>query len=79
MLHRARHPIAALLVIGHVQCFVTLEDAARHVQQLLPAEQHAPHWQLAVATLIDCAEGRDFLMHARIAMLRALNHGAPGN
>jgi hypothetical protein len=23
------------------------------------------------------AEGRDFLMHARIAMLRAINHGQP--
>ncbi len=27
--------------------------------------------------LIDAAEGRNFMMHARIAMLRALNHGKP--
>jgi hypothetical protein len=56
---------------------VTLEDAARHIQNLAEADQQHPHWQLAVAVLIDCAEGRDFRMHARIAVLRALNHGRP--
>jgi hypothetical protein len=53
----------------------TLEDAARYIQRLPKAEQQRPHWQLAVETLIDCAEGRDFLMRARIGMLRALNAG----
>jgi len=33
----------------------------------------AQQWQTAVACLIGAAEGRDFLMHARIGMLRALN------
>jgi hypothetical protein len=27
--------------------------------------------------LIDAAEGRNFIMHARIAVLKALNHGKP--
>jgi hypothetical protein len=31
----------------------------------------------ACGILIDAAEGRDFVMHARIAMLRAVNHGLP--
>ena len=35
---------------------------------------NSAHWQLAVETLINSAEGRDFLMHARIADFRALNH-----
>jgi hypothetical protein len=30
-------------------------------------------WQTAISCLIGAAEGRDFLMHARIGMLRALN------
>ena len=38
---------------------VTLEDAALYIQKLSKAEQLRAHWQLAVATLIDCAEGRD--------------------
>lgn len=56
---------------------VTLKDAARHIQKLRKAEQELPHWQLAAEILIKAAEGRDFLMHARIAMLKALNHGKP--
>lgn len=55
----------------------TLEDAARHIQKLTKAEQAKLHWQTAVSVLIAAAEGHDFLMHARIAMLRALNHGRP--
>jgi hypothetical protein len=44
----------------------------------LPKKAHdAPHWQLAMEQLIDAAEGRNFIMHARIAMLKALNHGKP--
>jgi hypothetical protein len=35
------------------------------------------HWQLAMAILIAAAEGRDFVMHDRIAVLKALNHGKP--
>lgn len=38
----------------------TLDDAARFIQKLPKAEQQRAHWQLAVQTLIDCAEGRDF-------------------
>jgi hypothetical protein len=33
-----------------------------------------PEWQTAIAFLIGAAEGRDFLMHARIGVMRALNH-----
>ncbi|WP_309142533.1 hypothetical protein [Bradyrhizobium sp. sGM-13] len=56
---------------------VTLMDAADYITKLPKAEQRLAHWQLAVETLINCAEGRDFLMHARIGMLRALNAGKP--
>jgi hypothetical protein len=55
----------------------TLEEAARHIQRLPKTEHDLDHWQLAGTVLIAAAEGRDFLMHARIAMLRALNHGKP--
>jgi hypothetical protein len=52
---------------------VTLEDAAAYIMKLPKAEQDLEEWQTAVGCLIGAAEGRDFLMHARIGMLRALN------
>jgi hypothetical protein len=35
------------------------------------------HWQTAIHCLIGAAEGRDFLPHARVGILRALNVGKP--
>jgi hypothetical protein len=52
---------------------VTLLDAATFIMKLPKAEQNLPEWQTAIARLKGAAEGRDFLMHARIGMLRALN------
>ena len=57
---------------------VTLQDAASYVIKLPKAEQNLPEWQTATACLIGAAEGRDFLMHARIGMLRALNRNVAG-
>jgi hypothetical protein len=45
---------------------VTLEDAAKYIQKLPKAEQQLGEWQTAIGCLIGAAEGRDFLMHARI-------------
>ena len=53
---------------------VTLEDAATYIMNLSKAEQDLPEWQTATGCLIGAAEGRDFVMHARIGGLRALNH-----
>jgi hypothetical protein len=52
---------------------VTLKDAADYVMKLPKAEQNLEEWQTATGCLIGAAEGRDFLMHARIGVLRALN------
>jgi hypothetical protein len=52
---------------------VTFKDAANYIQKLPKAEQDLVEWQAATACLIGAAEGRDFIMHARIGMLRALN------
>ena len=52
---------------------VTLEDAAAYIMKLPKAEQALEEWQTAIGCLIGAAEGRDFLMHSRIGMLRALN------
>jgi hypothetical protein len=52
---------------------VTLQDAATYIMNLPKAEQNLPEWQTAIRCLLGAAEGRDFLMHARIGMLRALN------
>jgi hypothetical protein len=52
---------------------VTLKDAADYIMKLPKAEQDLPEWHTAAACLIGAAEGRDFMMHARIVVLRALN------
>ena len=57
---------------------LTLKDAAAYIMALPKKVHDAPHWQLAMAQLIDAAEGRNFIMHARIAVLRAMNYGSPG-
>jgi hypothetical protein len=54
-----------------------LEDAARFIYNLPRVDQESLHWQLAIETLINAADGRDFLMHARIAVLKALNQSKP--
>lgn len=51
----------------------TLRDAATYITRLPKAEQNLPEWQTAIACLIGAAEGRDFLLHARVGVLRALN------
>ena len=56
---------------------LTLKDAADYIMKLPKKVHDAPHWQLAMEQLIDTAEGRNFVMHARIAVLRALNHSLP--
>ena len=52
---------------------LTLRDAADFIMKLPKAEQDLEEWQTAIACLIGAAEGRDFMMHARIGVLRALN------
>jgi hypothetical protein len=52
---------------------LTLKDAANYVMKLPKAEQKLEEWQTATAILIRAAEGRDFLMHARIGVLRAIH------
>lgn len=51
---------------------VTLQDAG-YIMKLPKAEQNLAEWQTAVRCLIGAAEGRDFLMHARIGVMKALN------
>ena len=53
----------------------TLRDAANYIQRLPKAQQRLPPWQTAVEALIVAAEGRGPLLHARVGMLRAMNHG----
>jgi hypothetical protein len=55
----------------------TLRDAGVHILALPPAEAEREHWQIAMEFLISAAEKGGIVMMARIAMLRALNHGDP--
>jgi hypothetical protein len=49
----------------------TLEDAAGHIMNLPKAEQDLEEWQTATGCLIGAAEGRDFVMHSRIGVMRS--------
>jgi hypothetical protein len=54
----------------------TLQDAADDILKLPNTQQNLRHWQIAVEMLIRAAEGSPaWLMLARIAMLKAMNHG----
>lgn len=55
-----------------------LQEAADFILALPKAEQHSPRWQAAVQCLIMAAEDQGPMLHARIAMLRALNGVEPG-
>lgn len=59
------------------RALITLADCGRHMLALRKAEQATPHWQTAAACVLGAAEGREPLLHARIAMLKAINHGKP--
>lgn len=65
------------IVLPDGGALTSLRDAAAYIFALPKAEQEHPAWQLAAATLLAAAEGCDFLMHARIAVLRALNRDRP--
>lgn len=56
---------------------LTLQDAADHILKLSKRQTESDHWQLALHCLIRAAEDREPLLHARVAMLKALNHGKP--
>jgi hypothetical protein len=56
---------------------LTLKNAADYIMKLPKPEQKHEKWQTAVHCLIGAAEGRDFVMHARIGVLQALNKDKP--
>jgi hypothetical protein len=52
-------------------------DGGVYILALPPAEAEGEHWQVAMECLISAAEKGGIVMMARIAMLKALNHGHP--
>jgi len=55
----------------------TLRDAAKYIQKLPNAELNKTPWQTAMECLIEAAEGRGPMLHARAGMLQAMQ-GATG-
>jgi hypothetical protein len=55
----------------------TLQDAADYMMALSAADQRSEQWRLAGEVVIMADEDRGPLMHARVGMLRAINHGRP--
>ena len=69
-----RKQFDAPIVLPDGKQLVTLRDAIRHLVHTVPAHKRKhPRVLVAATVLIDAAEGRDFMMHARIAVIRALN------
>lgn len=56
---------------------VSLRDAGRYIAALPAAQQRLAHWQAAAELLLLVATRGGDPMMARIAMMRALNHGRP--
>jgi hypothetical protein len=56
---------------------VAFLDAADHILSLPKAEQAKPHWQAAAEAVIMAAEDRGPMLHARVGLLRAMNHNLP--
>jgi hypothetical protein len=54
---------------------VTLLDAGEYIHALPRKETQGDHWQAAIEALMMAAQDRGPLLHARVGMLRALNHG----
>ena len=52
---------------------MTLRDAGDDITSLPKAEQDIEEWQTAIGCLIGAAEGHDYLMHARVGVMRAIN------
>jgi hypothetical protein len=57
----------------------TLQDAADYMMTLSAAQQKTDRWQAAGEAVIMAAEDRGPLMHARVGMSRAINHGRPAD
>jgi hypothetical protein len=55
----------------------TLRDAGEYIAGLPRQQQDQACWHTAAEMLLMAAESRRPVMFARIAMLRALNHGKP--
>lgn len=55
----------------------TLRQAGQYIMALSKREAGTDHWQAAAEAVIMAAEDRGPLLHARIGMMRALNHGKP--
>ena len=51
---------------------MSLRDAGDYITSLPKIEHDLPEWQTGPVTR-SAAEGRDFVMHSRIGVLRALN------
>ena len=53
----------------------TLRDAGEYIEKL-PRKTHGkPEWQTAIRILLAAAEGKDSIIHARIAIMKALYPG----
>ena len=66
-------PFEDPITLPNDKMLFTLRDAGDYITSLPEAEQQLEEWQTAIGCLIGAAEGRDFVMHARIGVLRALN------
>lgn len=56
---------------------ITLQDAAAYMMKLPPKARQRAEWQTAGEAVIMAAEDRGPILHARIAVLQAINFAQP--
>src|SRR5215467_1081285 len=63
------------ITLSNGKALVTLRDAGNYVVDLPASKSIREHWQLARTFLVSAAEGKGSVWMARLAVVRALNHG----
>jgi hypothetical protein len=66
-------PFADPIPLPRGRRLTTRVDAANYLQKLKKTERDLPDWQTAIHILIEGAEARDSVIHARIGVMTALN------
>jgi hypothetical protein len=61
------------IVLPDGRTLTTFKGAASYIQKLPKKTRETEPWRLATRILIAAAEGRDFNLHARIAVAKALD------
>jgi len=70
-----KRPFEEPIALSTGEKLVILEDAGRYIEKLPKRTHDKQEWQTAIRILLATAEGKDSIIHARLAVMQALNPG----